>query len=183
MAKQLPAISDQWRAFLEQHLFFVDTAAPDGRVNVSPKEMNRLRVLGPNRAAWLNATGSGNETAAHLLQLPRMTLMFCAFQGAPLILRLYGQARMIQPPEDDWAEFCALFPALPGVRQVCVLEVDLVQTSCVMAVPLMDFQQDRDDLNAWAERQTPEDLDACRQHMNVHSLNGFSTGLPATVDT
>ena len=184
MAKQLPAISDHLRGFIEQqHLFFVGTAAPDGRVNVSPKGMDSLRVLGPNRVAWLNVTGSGNETAAHLLQLPRMTLMFCSFQGAPLILRLYGQARMIQPPDADWMEFSALFPALPGARQVFVLKVDLVQTSCGMAVPLMDFQGDRDDLNGWARKQTEEELDAYRQQKNAHSLDSFPTGLPAAVDT
>ncbi|PNY80454.1 pyridoxamine 5'-phosphate oxidase family protein [Deinococcus koreensis] len=180
MAKQLPAISEHLRAFIgQQHLFFVGTAAPDGRVNISPKGMDSLRVLGPKRVAWLNVTGSGNETAAHLLQLPRMTLMFCSFQGAPLILRLYGQTRMIQPPDTEWAQYAPLFPALPGARQIFVLEVELVQTSCGMAVPLMEFQQERDDLNSWARRQTQEELDAYRQRKNARSLDGFPTRLPA----
>ncbi|MVN87378.1 pyridoxamine 5'-phosphate oxidase family protein [Deinococcus sp. HMF7620] len=179
MAKQLPAISDHLRAFIEaQPLFFVGTAAPDGRVNVSPKGLDSLRVLGPTQVVWLNVTGSGNETAAHLLQTPRMTLMFCAFQGPPLILRLYGQAQMLQPGDDGWDTLLALFPALPGTRQLFVLEVDLVQTSCGMAVPLMTIEGQREDLNRWAERQTPEDLTAYRERKNTLSIDGFPTGLP-----
>ncbi|GHF47383.1 hypothetical protein HNQ07_002795 [Deinococcus metalli] len=180
MAKQMPALSDHLRAFIEaQHLYFVGTAAPDGRVNVSPKGMDSLRVLGPNRVAWLNVTGSGNETAAHVLQVPRMTLMFCALEGPPLILRLYGTARMIQPVDAEWAEHAALFPPLPGARQVYVLDVDVVQTSCGMAVPLMDHVADREDLNDWAARKTPAELGAYQQQKNVRSIDGFPTGLPA----
>lgn len=179
MAKQLPAISDHLRAFIEaQHLYFVGTAAPDGRVNVSPKGMDSLRVLGPDRVAWLNVTGSGNETAAHLLRLPRMTIMFCALQGPPLILRLYGTARAVQPDDAGWPDLAALFPPLPGARQVFVLDVDLVQTSCGMAVPLMDYREDREDLNDWATRQTPEELEAYRQRKNARSIDGLPTGLP-----
>ncbi|MFC3831882.1 MULTISPECIES: pyridoxamine 5'-phosphate oxidase family protein [Deinococcus] len=181
MAKQLPAISDHLKAFIEaQHVYFVGTAAPDGHVNVSPKGMDSLRVLGPNRVAWLNVTGSGNETAAHLRQLPRMTVMFCALEGPPLILRLYGTARTVQPGDREWNDLAALFPPLPGARQVFVLDVDLVQTSCGMAVPLMDFRGDRDDLNVWAAQQTPEQLDDYRQRKNTRSIDGFATGLPDT---
>ncbi|MXV21844.1 pyridoxamine 5'-phosphate oxidase family protein [Deinococcus xianganensis] len=184
MAKQLPGISDHLRAFIEaQHLFFVGTAAPDGRVNVSPKGMDSLRVLGPNRVAWLNVTGSGNETAAHLLRSARMTLMFCTLQGPPLILRLYGQARAVHAGDPEWARWEALFPPLPGARQVFVLDVDLVQTSCGMAVPLMDFVADRGDLNRWAEAQGPGGLREYRERKNLRSIDGFPTDLPLTVDT
>ncbi|WP_309572878.1 pyridoxamine 5'-phosphate oxidase family protein [Deinococcus sp.] len=183
MAKQLAAISEHLRAFIEaQHVYFVGTAAPDGRVNVSPKGMDSLRVLGPNRVAWLNVTGSGNETAAHVLQLPRMTVMFCALEGPPLILRLYGTARMIQPGDAAWAEYSARFPPLPGARQVYVLDVDLVQTSCGMAVPLMDYRGDRDDLNGWAATKGPAGLDEYRQLKNATSIDGLPTGLPAHAD-
>ncbi|WP_353886152.1 pyridoxamine 5'-phosphate oxidase family protein [uncultured Deinococcus sp.] len=116
-------------------MYFVGMAAADGRVNLSPKGLDSLRVLGPGRVAWLNVTGSGNETAAHILQPPRMTLMFCAFEGPPLILRLYGQARMVQPDAPYRAQRADLFPALPGARQVFVLDLDFVQTSCGMAMP------------------------------------------------
>lgn len=185
MAKRLERISPALQAFIErQHIFFVGTAAPSGRVNISPKGMDSLRVLGPNRVAWLSVTGSGNETAAHLLQSPRMTLMFCAFDGAPMILRLYGRARMVQPNDDEWTDACALFPTLPGARQVFFLDVDLVQTSCGMAVPYFDFQGERDDLNAWAEAKTDEQLAAYRREKNTRSLDGDPTGLPeADVDT
>ncbi|MFD1732581.1 pyridoxamine 5'-phosphate oxidase family protein [Deinococcus malanensis] len=115
MAKQLPALSDHLRKFIEQqHIFFVGTAAPEGRVNVSPKGMDSLRVLTPNQLAWLNVTGSGNETAAHLLRSSRMTLMFCSFDGPPLILRLYGRARMVEPGSEAWPALVFLFPRCPA---------------------------------------------------------------------
>ncbi len=161
-------------------MFFVGTAAPTGRVNISPKGMDSLRVLGPRRVAWLNVMGSGNETAAHLLQLPRMTLMFCAFEGAPLILRLYGSARMVQPDDAKWAEAAALFPVLPGSRQVYFLEIDLVQTSCGMAVPLMDFQAQRPDLNNHNAKKSPDEIAAYQRLKNSQSLDGFPTGLPVS---
>ena len=182
MAKQMEQISPSLQTFIErQPLFFVGTAAPDGRVNVSPKGMDSLRVLGPNEVAWLNVTGSGNETAAHLLQSPRMTLMFCAFEGAPMILRLYGQATMTQPEDADWAVLAALFPSLPGARQIFRLRVDLVQTSCGMAVPLMDHRADRDDLNVWAAKKSPENMAAYQRQKNSLSIDGFPTGLPGTL--
>lgn len=111
MAKQFPEITDRFSAFIAaQSMYFVATAASDGRVNLSPKGLDSLRVLGPNRVAWLNLTGSGNETSAHLLDNPRMTLMFCSFDREPLILRLYGTAREVQPEDPDWDELYREFP-------------------------------------------------------------------------
>lgn len=159
-------------------MYFVGMVAADGRVNLSPKGLDSLRVLGPGRVAWLNVTGSGNETAAHILQPPRMTLMFCAFEGPPLILRLYGQARMVQPDAPDRAQWADLFPALPGARQVFVLDLDFVQTSCGMAMPRPEYREQRGELNAWAERRTPEELGTYRQPKNSASIDGFPTGLP-----
>jgi len=148
MGSRYPAIQLEHRAFIErQPMYFVATAAPDGRVNVSPKGMDSLRILESNRVIWLNGTGSGNETAAHLLEHPRMTLMFCAFEGKPLILRLYGIARAVHPRDADWLELKALLPDVVGARNIFDLRVDLVQTSCGMAVPLMDFQMQREDLS------------------------------------
>lgn len=188
MAKQLTALTPHLTEFIAaQHVFFVGTAAPEGRVNISPKGMDSLRVLTPNRVAWLNVTGSGNETAAHLLQLPRMTLMFCAFQGPPMILRLYGQARMIQPHEAEWAEAYGLFPPMPAARQIYILELDLVQTSCGMAVPFMAYVGDREQLNEHHARMTPEAIQDYQKRKNALSIDGFPTGLPGgtpvTVDT
>lgn len=183
MAKQFTAISPEHQTFIEkQPIFFVGTAAADGRVNVSPKGMDSLRVLGPNRVIWLNVTGSGNETAAHLLQLPRMTLMFCAFEGAPLILRLYGTARMVQPDQAEWTALYTLFPPLPAARQIYLLEIDLVQTSCGMAVPLMDFVEGRESLNEVHRKLSDGQLDDYRQRKNAQSIDGFSTGLPGAAE-
>ncbi|CAM3208432.1 Pyridoxamine 5'-phosphate oxidase putative domain-containing protein [Deinococcus saxicola] len=183
MAKQFPAIRPEHQGFIEkQPVFFVGTAAADGRVNVSPKGMDSLRVLGPNRVAWLNVTGSGNETAAHLLQLPRMTLMFCAFGGAPLILRLYGEAHMVQPIDAEWTDLAPLFPPLPGSRQIYLLDVDLVQTSCGMAVPLMEFQEGRENLNEVHRKLSDEQLNDYRQRKNAQSIDGFATGLPEAIN-
>ncbi|GGO39429.1 pyridoxamine 5'-phosphate oxidase family protein [Deinococcus humi] len=178
MAKQFAAIDPDHQAFIEkQPVFFVGTAAAEGRVNVSPKGMDSLRVLGPNRVMWLNVTGSGNETAVHLLQLPRMTLMFCAFEGAPLILRLYGTARMVQPDQTEWPDLYAQFLPLPAARQIYLMDVDLVQTSCGMAVPLMGFQAGRETLNDVHRTLGEEQLSDYQQSKNTRSIDGFPTGL------
>lgn len=176
MAKLHPAISEELAAFIaRQKLFFVGTAAAEGRVNISPKGMDSLRVLSANRVAWLNVTGSGNETAAHVLHHPRMTLMFCAFEGAPLILRLYGTARVVHTDAPEWAEMYALFPPLPGARQIFVLEVDLVQSSCGMAVPLYAYQEDRDALRTWAIAKGEAGLRSYWGERNATSLDGLPT--------
>jgi hypothetical protein len=177
MAKQLPAITADLQAFIaEQPIFFVGTAATSGRVNVSPKGMDSLRVLDANRVVWLNLTGSGNETAAHLLQNNRMTLLFCAFTGKPLILRLYGQAKIYHKEEADFQRYIHHFPENPGARQIIELQVDLVQTSCGMAVPFMDFQEERTQLQSWAEKQGEEKIEAYWKNRNTRSIDGFPTG-------
>ena len=133
-------------AFLEaQPMFFVATAAPTGRVNLSPKGLDTLRVLGPSRILWLSLTGSGNETAAHLLEDPRMTLMFCAFEGPAMILRVYGRARAVHPGDPDWQDLHGAFDAFAGARQVYDLSIDLVQTSCGTGVPVMGYRGERGD--------------------------------------
>ena len=177
MAQRYEQITPRVRAFINrQQMFFVGTAARDGRVNVSPKGLDTLRLLSPTRVAWLNLTGSGNETAAHVLDSPRMTLMFCAFQGKPWIVRLYGTPSMVQPGEPQWAEMADLFPELPGSRQVFLLEVDLVLTACGFAVPLYSYQGDRDLLESWANSQG-EGLDGYQRQHNTVSLDGLPTGL------
>jgi len=139
--------------------------------------MDSLRVLSPNRVIWLNVTGSGNETAAHVADNPRMTLMFCAFEGRPLILRLYGEARAIHPRDPDWQALLKHFPALPGARQIFDLTVDLVQSSCGMAVPLFDYAEDREALNDWGRRKGPEGIEEYWREKNVTSLDGKPTGM------
>lgn len=173
MAKRFTEIKDSLRQFIEaQKIFFVGTAAPEGRVNVSPKGMDTLRVLDANRIVWLNVTGSGNETAAHLQESPRMTLMFCAFEGSALILRVYGAARVITPQSPEWSALYALFPPNPGARQLFDLNVDLVQTSCGQAVPFFDYKSERDELNEWALKKGDEGLQEYRKDRNAVSIDG-----------
>jgi hypothetical protein len=161
----------------QQHIFFVGTAARDGRVNVSPKGMDTLRVLGPNRIAWLNLNGSGNETAAHLLDTNRMTLMFCSFDRKPLILRIYGTATEVQPDQPEWAELAGGFPDLPGARQIFDVAVESVQTSCGYAVPQMRFDEERELLSNWANKKGPDGVAAYHQEKNVVSIDGLPTGM------
>jgi hypothetical protein len=176
MGKVLDSISDELRAFIEaQHVFFVATAPREsGHVNVSPKGMDTFRVLGSSRVAYLDLTGSGNETAAHLLQNGRITFMFCAFEGKPLILRLYGRGRAVRPGSREWEELSPLFPALPGVRQLVVADVSRVQTSCGFGVPLMDFAGERDALVKWAAGQGEDGLRDYRARKNRTSIDGLA---------
>jgi hypothetical protein len=179
MAQQFDQITDRHRAFIErQPMFFVATAARDGRVNVSPKGLDSLRVVDPRRVVWLNGTGSGNETAAHLLDINRMTIMFCSFVREPLILRLYGAARTVQPGDADWDELAGLFPPLHGARQVYDVEVDLVLTSCGYGVPLMETVGQRDLMDAWAVKKGPDGVAAYWAEKNTSSIDGLPTGIP-----
>ncbi|SER17524.1 pyridoxamine 5'-phosphate oxidase family protein [Neolewinella agarilytica] len=179
MGKQLSKLSDQLTDFIgSQPLFFVATAPGAGKVNCSPKGMDSLRVLSPNRIIWLNVTGSGNETAAHVLENGRMTLMWCAFSGPPLILRAYGKAKMIQPADPEWDALSDRLPDIPGARQIFDLQIDMVQTSCGMAVPYLDFKEDRNQLREWSAKKSEEELKDYHQKKNAQSLDGLPTGLP-----
>ena len=126
-----------------QPVFFVATAASDGRVNVSPKGMDTLRVINQNTILWLNLTGSGNETAAHVRELSRMTLMFCAFDGSAKVVRTYGHASVLHPGEKNWGREIAHFDAFAGSRQIFRLNIDLVQVSCGTGVPQMKIERQR----------------------------------------
>lgn len=180
MAKQYPQLTDDLSDFIRrQKIFFVGTAASDGRVNVSPKGMDTLRVVSANRIAWLNLTGSGNETAAHLLENNRITLMFCSFEGAPQILRVYGRAQAFHPRDAEWSGLVGFFPAMPGARQIIDVSIELVQTSCGWAVPLFDFNAERDQLEKWAETKGPEGIQKYWEERNRQSLDGKPTGIGA----
>lgn len=176
MAKQFDSIDDKIANFIaQQKLFFVATAGAEGRVNLSPKGMDSLRVVSPNQVVWLNLTGSGNETAAHLFENDRITLMFCAFEGAPNILRLFGRGKVIHPRDADWGENIARFPLLPGARQIIDVEVELVQTSCGFAVPLFDYQGDRETLTKWSENKGEQGIQQYWEDQNRFSLDGKPT--------
>jgi hypothetical protein len=179
MGKLHDSITGELRSFIErQHLFFVATAPLEatGHVNVSPKGLDTFRVLSPTRVAYLDLTGSGTETAAHLTQNGRITFMFCAFDGKPMILRLYGRARAIPIDTPDAADLASKFPPLPGARQLILADITRVQTSCGFAVPKMTFASHRDALTKWAESKGPDALREYREQKNRTSIDGLPTG-------
>lgn len=185
MAALHPSITPDLAAFItEQPLFFVASAplTGDGHVNVSPKGLDSLRVLDERRVAYLDLTGSGNETAAHLLENGRITLMFCAFSGQPRILRLYGRGRVVLPGDADWDRLIGLFPSLPGARQIVEAEIDRVQTSCGFGVPLLEVVGQRDTLLRWAESRGPEGLVDYRRRKNGRSIDGLPTHFSSDAD-
>ncbi|MBP3955527.1 pyridoxamine 5'-phosphate oxidase family protein [Gemmata sp. G18] len=184
MGKTFTEIDDDLRAFIaRQHMFFVATAplSADGHVNVSPKGLDTFRVLGPTTVAYLDLTGSGVETIAHLRENGRLTIMFCAFEGRPRILRLYGCGRSVEPGDSDWASVSAVFPDLAGVRSVIVADVSRIADSCGYAVPLYEFAGEREQLTAWADKKGAEGLVRYREQKNRTSIDGLP-GLPSVDD-
>ena len=180
MAKQFPHITDAHQDFISrQYIFFTASAAEGTRVNLSPRPTNAFRVIGDNAVAYLDRTGSSNETAAHLLADGRLTIMFCAFEGAPLILRLYGRGRVLHRESEAYAALLEdAFGEEPiGARQIVLLDVDLVQTSCGFGVPLFDYHGERHNLDRWAEAKGEEGLAAYRLEKNARSMDGLPTGL------
>jgi hypothetical protein len=144
MAEFFEALDASHKAMIAaQPMFFVATAAADGRINLSPKGYDAFRVLGPQRVAWLDLGGSGNETNAHLLADGRITIMFCNFQQPAQILRIYGRGEPVVPWDRAWEELAAHFTLLPGTRQIFDIRVDSVQTSCGYGVPLMQLDRER----------------------------------------
>ena len=181
MAKQFPRLEPEHRDFIErQKIFFAASATAQSRVNVSPRSTDCLRVVGENDVFYLDRTGSSNETAAHMRADGRLTFMFCAVEGLPRILRLYGRGRSIR---HDEAEFEALvgrhFPegAPRAARQIIRLAIDLVQTSCGFGVPLFAYEGERDILDQWAEKQTDADIADYWRKKNQTSIDGLPTGL------
>mgnify|MGYP001558976889 CR=1 FL=1 len=176
MGQQYKELSNRDIKFIsEQKIFFVGTATSDSRVNISPKGMDSFRVMSNSRVIWLNVTGSGNETSAHVQQSPRMTIMFCAFAGSPLILRLYGLARVIHKTDSEWNELFPLLKPLPGARQIFDLPINLVQSSCGMAVPYFNYDGERELLSDWATQKGEEGLKSYWEEKNQHSLDGIPT--------
>ncbi|MDH7445884.1 pyridoxamine 5'-phosphate oxidase family protein [Aquimarina sp. 2201CG14-23] len=178
MGKKLKALNKDLVEFIKtQKLFFVGTAAHEGRVNISPKGMDTFRILNHKKIIWLNLTGSGNETAAHLLKNNRMTILFCAFEGKPMILRLYGEAKIFHKRDQKYDEYISLFPKTPGSRQIIEMHIDLVQTSCGYAVPFMDFKEERTQLKSWAEKQGKDRIEQYWKEKNAKSIDGFETNI------
>jgi hypothetical protein len=172
-------IDDSARKFIEaQPLFFVGSAPLDskGHVNVSPKGLDTLRVLGPTTVAYLDLTGSGIETVSHLKENGRIVLMFCAFQGPPKILRLHGRGRVLEAERKEFLDLEAHFPEYEGKRAIILVEVSRVSDSCGYSVPLLQFQGDRNQLSAWANKLGPEGLKKYRKEKNQKSIDHI-TGL------
>jgi hypothetical protein len=178
MANVQSCITPELEAFIiAQPMFFVGTAplSPAGHINVSPKGLATFRVISPTRVAYLDLTGSGNETAAHVLENGRITFMFCAFEASPKILRLYGTAKSVTPGGLQWDELAALFPTFPGVRQIFDATIERVQTSCGFGVPVMQMVGQRDTLPQWAQKKGPEGIKEYQQNKNRISIDGLRT--------
>ncbi len=180
MAKVFDSITPDLAKFIqEQKLFFVATAplSPDTHINLSPKGFDTFRILSSQKVGYLDLTGSGNETSAHLQENGRITLMFCAFQETPLILRLYGKGNVILPNTPGWGEYSSLFPDLPGTRQIITVDIHRVQTSCGFGVPLYEYQQQRQVLIEWAEKKGETGIKQYHQQKNMTSIDGLVTPL------
>jgi hypothetical protein len=176
MGKTYETITPELAAWIEQqHVFFVATAplAGDGHVNTSPKGLDCLRITGPMQVAYLDVTGSGAETIAHLRENGRIVLMFCAFSGPPKIVRLHGHGVVVTKASPGWGDWCTKFPAQAAPRSVIVVNVTRVSDSCGYGVPAMDYQQDRDVLARWAATKGADALSAYRANKNAKSIDGL----------
>ncbi|MDH5446667.1 MAG: pyridoxamine 5'-phosphate oxidase family protein [Gammaproteobacteria bacterium] len=175
--KVFDSISNELTDWIYKQPLFFNATSPlgeQGHVNLSPRGLDSFRVLDPNHVAILDLTGSGNETAAHLLENGRITVMFCAFEGAPQILRLYGTGEVILPGNDDWAALRECFSEqIPGVRQIFKISVTRVQTSCGFGVPLMDFVAQRDTLTNWATKKGEAGIRDYQREKNSQSIDGL----------
>ncbi len=176
MGKLHEALDDRLIKFIgRQHVFFVGTApnAPDGHLNISPKGLDTFRVLGPTTVAYLDLTGSGIETVAHLRENGRMTLMFCAFEGSPMILRLHGRGRVVEPSDPEWEDLIGGFTQQPGERSIIVLEIDRIADSCGYAVPVYEYRHERTQLTDFALRKGPDAMEQYRAEKNRKSIDGL----------
>jgi hypothetical protein len=161
----------------KQHVFFVATTAPDARINLSPKGLDSLRVLDEHTVGFVDLTGSSAETAAHLRVDARMTMMFCSFAVDALILRLYGRGESILPGTPRWAEMAPRFPRFPGARQIVLLHIDSLQTSCGAGVPMLGYAGERGTLTEWARKKGDAGIAQYQREKNAVSIDGLPTGL------
>ena len=178
MSKKFNELSTKHIEFIEQQkIFFVGTAAANGTVNISPKGYGSLKVLSPNRIIWLNVTGSGNETSAHVQLNPRMTMMFTSFDGSPVTLRIYGKATVIHKLDEEWEDLNSHFEQIVGARQIFDLAIELVQTSCGMSIPYFEYKGDRDTQIKWATKKGEVGLRVFWGEENQQSIDGFPTNI------
>lgn len=181
MAKAYETITEPMRRLIDSAVVFFVATAPStaGHVNLSPKGYDTFTILDDRRVAYLDLTGSGAETIAHLQENGRITVMFCAFDGAPNIVRLYGTGTVIYPDDARFPELAAQWPPMAGTRAIIVVDVERTSSSCGYAVPRMDLVEDRDDLAAWAAGKSPDELDDYRERKNHVSIDGLPAVRPA----
>lgn len=180
MGKFHNSIKPAHKTFInKQHIFFVSTAplSTEGHINLSPKGLDCFRVLNEHEVAYMDLISSGNETSAHTLENGRITFMFCSFDGAPLILRLYGKGRAILPDTAEWETYAAHFKIYPSTRQLIVADIHLVQTSCGFGVPLYEYKSEREIHFEWAERKGKNGLNDYIDEKNLQSLDGLPTDI------
>jgi hypothetical protein len=176
MGKVFETIDERLAAWLrEQHVFFVATAplAADGHVNLSPKGLDSFAVLGPREVAYLDLTGSGVETVAHLRENGRITLLFCAFEGPPRLVRLYGRGVAFEPGDAEFAALAARFPSYSSTRSLIRVALERIADSCGYGVPLYRYEAERRQLGEWAQRKGPDGLRVYRAEKNAHSIDGL----------
>jgi hypothetical protein len=178
MGKRYEEIDERMREFVAaQRLFFVGTApsGDDGHVNCSPKGRDTFRVLGPTTVAYVDYTGSGVETIAHLRQNGRIVVMFCAFEGPPRIVRFHGRGEAVEPDQPGFDALAGHFSPLPalGLRAIVRIEVTRIADSCGYGVPLMRYEGERDQMQRWAERKGSEGILAYKKEKNAHSIDGI----------
>ena len=174
------SIREQDKKFIErQKMFFVATAPLEAgtHINLSPKGMDSFRVLSSTLVAYMDIVGSGNETSAHILQNGRITFMFCAFDGPPNILRLYGNGRTVLPTHDEWTDLAKHFEVQLATRQIIVADIYEIQTSCGFSVPLYEYVGERDHAEKWAQRKGADGIEAYKKEKNRVSLDGLKTAL------
>jgi hypothetical protein len=178
MSNWYKGITPELKQFIAaQNVFFVATAPREGRINLSPKGMDTFRVISPKRVIYLDITGSGNETASHLLENGRITIMFCSFDRTARIARLYGHGRSIHPRDASWDDYLAMFPPEPGVRQIMEIDIESAMTSCGYGVPFMDNLAERDTLRKYWQKRDEQTLIAYQHQENERSIDGLPTGL------
>jgi Pyridoxamine 5'-phosphate oxidase len=178
MSQWYEEVTPEVKQFIaRQKVFFVATAPTSGRINLSPKGMDTFRIVSPKRVIYLDITGSGNETAAHLVDNGRITIMFCSFDKTAQIVRLYGRGRPIHPDHANWHEYLAMFPPEPGLRQIMEIDVESAMTSCGYGVPWMENLKERDTLRKYWEKRDEQTLVTYQHKENERSIDGLPTGL------
>ncbi len=177
MAEFFECLNDKLIAFIEaQPMFFIASAAAEGRINLSPKGLDTFRVISPRLCVYLDITGSGNETAAHAKAGGRATVMFCSFTRNPLVLRLFGRTRNGAPGSALWQEFSRLFENYPGARQIVAIDVESAQTACGFGVPQMALTRHRSTLSDYWRAKGEEATADYRDENNKVSIDGLPTG-------